>query len=205
MHRTPVPKLLPAAIALVAFAACRGGISTDPPVHLVLDMDFQPKLKAQSASDFPGWKDGRGDRLPVPGTVARGSIPADPKLQQYKKPDGSFVTDNPLALTEAALARGRERFDINCAVCHGYSGRGGNGPQGHGLVGRRWPVAIPSLHESNKPGADNRVPNLKDGELYDVITNGKGTMPSYARHLKVEDRWAIVHYIRALQRLGKQP
>lgn len=201
---------LVAGVALAAvLGACRGGISTEPPVHLVLDMDFQPKLKAQAESTFPGWSDGRTMRLPLPHTVARGSLPnptllPDPK-NPGKKTDGSYIAQNPLPLSQQVLERGRERFNINCAICHGYSGRGGNGSEAHGTVGARWPVAIPSFHE--RTGADNRVANLKDGELFEVLSlpNGKGTMPSYARHLSVEDRWAIVHYVRALQKLGKQP
>jgi hypothetical protein len=71
-------------------------------------------------------------------------------------------------------------------------------------VGRRWPVVIPSFHVQE--GKDNRVANLTDGEIFDVLASpvGKGTMPSYAARLPVKDRWAIIHYIRALQNLGKQ-
>lgn len=196
------PLLLALLLPALALPGCRGGTSESPPVHLVLDMDFQPKLKAQSASRFPGWADGRAMRLPVDGTIARDSLP-DAALA-HKTADGAFVAANPLPLTAAELERGRERFDIICAVCHGYSGRGGNGPTGHGMVGRRWPVPIPSFHEV--AGKDNRVALLKDAEIFDVLASpiGKGTMPSYADRISVADRWAIIHYIRALQNLGKQ-
>jgi mono/diheme cytochrome c family protein len=201
-----------ALLLLSAFlAGCRGGISNEPPVHLVLDMDFQQKIKAQSAFEFAGWPDGRGMRLPVEGTVARGSLPnptllPDPK-NPGKNPDGSYIEKNPLPLTEAVIERGRERFNITCAVCHGYSGRGGTGAQAHGMVGKRWPasVSIPSFHA--KAGGDatvNRVPELKDGQVFEVISNGKGTMPKYGRQISVEDRWSIIHYLRALQLFGKQ-
>ncbi len=214
-----------AALALLAalplaFAGCmRGGISTDPPVHLVLDMDFQPKFRAQSHADFAGWPDGRAMRLPVndPASidplgktlvVARGSLP-NPDLL-HKDASGALVKQNPLPLTTkftvlgrevSAIDRGRERFEIHCSICHGHSGQGGNGPLGHGLVGRRWPVLIPNFHFVE--GKDNRVPNLTDGELFDNITYGKNTMPAYGARLSVEDRWAIVHYVRALQSLSK--
>ena len=71
--------------------------------------------------------------------------------------------------------------------------------------GRRrcWPSAIPSFHWNPAAGADNRVPLLPDGEVFEYITNGKGTMPPYGSRLSVEDRWAIVHYVRALQSLSK--
>ncbi|MSR38541.1 MAG: cytochrome c [Planctomycetes bacterium] len=200
-------------VASLALFACRGGTSTSPPVHLVLDMDFQPKLKAQSASAFDGWADGRAMRLPVTDSqnrvsvVAHGSLP-DPILmpdpnKAGKNVDGTWLK-NPLPLTNEVLERGRERFDINCSVCHGYSGQGGNGAQAHGMVGRRWPVVIPNFHVVE--GKDNRVANLTDGEIFEVLSSpvGKNTMPSYAARITVKDRWAIIHYVRALQTLGKQ-
>ncbi len=197
--------LLP-VLAFAALAACRGGVSDKPPVHVVLDMDFQPKVKAQSEVHFHGWADGRGMRmLPVdgngrPAVVARGSLP-NPELAN-RDATGAFTTKNPVAATAAVLARGRDRYDIHCAVCHGYSGQGGNDPrQGHGLVGRRWPVAIPNFHFVE--GKDNRVATMPDGEYFEVITNGKGTMPAYGARISPEDRWAIVHYVRALQNLSR--
>ncbi|MHC4516062.1 MAG: c-type cytochrome [Planctomycetota bacterium] len=204
--------LLAALPALVAFG-CRGEVSRKPPVHLVLDMDFQPKLKAQSEATFPGWPDERGMREPVPGTIARGHLGAqDPdrnvaRLYVYKR-GKDFVTRNPLPLTKANLDRGRERYNIHCAICHGGSGRG-NGP-----VGLRWPAAKPPSYLSvagpvpfpDRTGADQkpdridkRVQNLVDGELFNVITNGYSTMPAYGHQVPVKDRWAIIHYIRALQ------
>ena len=198
--------LLILASILLASAAfgCRGEISDRPPLHVVPDMDFQPKRKTQSRSDFEGWADHRGMRLPVTGTIARGALREGP-LHTYKTGAGTepadFVTDNPLALTMEVMERGRERFDITCAMCHGYSGRGGNGPEAHGMVGRYWPVAIASFI-APPPGAtedEMRVSSLNNGQIFDVITNGKGTMPSYAHMISAEDRWAIIHYIRALQ------
>ncbi len=195
-----------ASVALI-LGACRGGTSKSPPVHLVLDMDFQPKLKAQATSGFEGWHDHRSMRLPVEGTVARGSLP-DPVLMPNpaapgKNADGSWITANPLPRTIANLERGREQYDIYCSICHGYSGRGGNGDYGHGMVGRLWPVAVPNFHVQE--GKDNRVANLSDGEIFDVLSDPKGrnTMPSYSARIRVEDRWAIIHYVRALQELGQ--
>ena len=100
--------------------------------------------------------------------------------------------------------RGRERYEIYCSMCHGTSGRGGNGPDGSGLVGRHWQPAPPNFHFNPKTGADNRVPMMPDGEVFEAISTGNGkTMPAYAARLSVEDRWAIVHYVRALQSLSK--
>lgn len=212
--------LLFAATTLGLTGCMRGGLSTEPPVHLVLDMDFQQKLRAQAETHFEGWGDGRASRLPVsyvagtsvrPLVVAQDSLP-DPKLA-HKDAAGKFVGKNPLPADHKVrhlgrettlIERGRERFEIHCAVCHGYTGQGGNDPKtGHGLVGRRWPVNVPNFHALSTPGADNRVANFTDGEYFDVITNGKGTMPAYAARISPEDRWAIVHYIRALQQLSK--
>ena len=195
----------------------RGFPSEQPPIHLVLDMDFQPKVLAQSEVEFEGWSDHRGARRPVADTfgrtlvIAQGDLP-DAKLAN-KDANGQFVTQNPLSLDHAFMVRGRpmsvidrgrERFDIYCSVCHGYSGQGGNGNTGHGLVGRRWPVVIPSFHFDPKGDATrNRVPTLADGEVFEVISYGKGTMPAYGARISVEDRWAIVHYIRALQALSR--
>ena len=190
--------------SILLATGCRGEISDKPPFHVVPDMDFQPKLKTQSRSEFPGWADHRGMRLPVTGTVARGALREGP-LYTYKTGEGTmpedFVATNPLPLTMEVMERGRERFNITCRMCHGYSGRGGNGPEAHGFVGRYWPVPIASFI-APPPGAtedEMRGSKLRVGEIFEVITNGKTTMPSYAHMISVEDRWAIIHYIKALQ------
>ncbi|HEX5052621.1 MAG TPA: cytochrome c [Planctomycetota bacterium] len=210
--------LLGLAASIAGLSGCmRGGISSEPPVHLVLDMDFQPKLRAQSEASFAGWSDKRGMRVPVADSfdktlvVARGSLP-EPALANRDAKD-AFVTSNPVRLDrkfthlgrqQTVLERGQERFNIYCAVCHGYSGQGGNDKkQGHGLVGRRWPAPIPNFHFQPGEGKDNRVPLMPDGEFFEVITFGKGTMPAYGARISPEDRWCIVHYVRALQKLSK--
>lgn len=196
------------AILTALLAGCRGGTSELPPVHPVLDMDFQPKVKTQSKLEFEGFPDHRGMRLPVidangrTAVVARGSLPK-PELGNRDE-SNAFVTKNPVPVSQAVLERGRERYDIYCSICHGYTGQGGNGPAGYGLVGRRWPVVIPSFHfVEGKTEVENRVALSPDGEYFEVITNGKGTMPAYAARIDPEDRWAIVHYIRVLQSLSK--
>lgn len=225
MTRTTLSRSVAALLLALAagLAGCmRGGVSHAPPVHLVLDMDFQAKLRAQAAADFAGWPDGRAMRLPVRDpvstdplgktlVVARGALP-NPALA-HRDAGGAFVKQNPLPLEHKftvlgrevpAIDRGRERFEIHCAICHGYSGQGGGmNAQAHGLVGRRWPAVVPNLHFQAGEGKDNRVPNLTDGEYFDVITYGKNTMPAYGARLSPEDRWAIVHYVRALQSLSK--
>lgn len=180
-------------VGAASLGACRGGISEKPPVHLVLDMDFQQKIKSQTAIDFEFWKDGRGMRVPPEGTVARGSVVDDP-LAIYQNVDGEYV-DNPVAANEAVLRRGQERFNIFCAACHDRSG------SGNGVVLQRAKVVSPAAFNYNLPdlGREARLVEAKDGYLFQVMTLGQGTMPSYAHQIPVEDRWAIVHYVRALQ------
>lgn len=210
--------LLLATMALGLAGCMRGGISSEPPVHLVLDMDFQQKLRTQAEAHFEGWSDKRASRLPVSDAFGRSIVVAQNSLPNpalaHKDAAGKFVTKNPLAADQkivhlgretTVIERGQERFNIYCAICHGTSGLGGNNPnEGHGLVGRRWPVMVPSFHVKKEAGADNRVANMSDGEFFEVITIGKGiTMPAYGARISPEDRWAIVHYIRALQQLSK--
>lgn len=214
------PILFALAAACAVLTGCekfRGFPSDKPPIHLVQDMDFQPKVLPQSKSEFAGFADHRGARRPVADSfgktlvVAQDSLP-DPKLAN-RDANNQFVAENPLALDRSFMVRGRqmsvidrgrERFEIYCSVCHGLSGQGGNGPSGHGLVGRRWPVVVPNFHfDPAGDAARNRVPTMPDGEYFEVITYGKGTMPAYGARITAEDRWAIVHYIRALQALSR--
>ncbi|MHC5066060.1 MAG: c-type cytochrome [Planctomycetota bacterium] len=185
------------ASGLLLLASCRGGISKSPPVHIVDDMDVQLKVKAQSRSafDFAAWNpeaapDHMGMRIPPAGTVARGSLERM-ALSVYKDAAGNFI-DNPVPITAEVLARGRERFDIMCSVCHDRAG------SGLGLVQQRAPQGsfnpkMPDL------ATEQRIRDMKDGELYSIIVEGKATMPAYVRQIKPDDRWAIVHYLRALQ------
>lgn len=203
-----ITQLLIAAFAAAALLGCRGEISTAPPIHLQQNMDFQDKLKAQSESKFGGWADKRSMRLPVKGTIARGSLGAhskDPeiaKLHVWKTADGKFVTENPLPATLANIERGRERFNINCTACHGRNGRG------VGIVGRQLfplpPSFVPKVKDDHPlTRHEERVYNLPVGEMFETITNGKATMQQYGTQVGVRDRWCIIHYIRALQHRAK--
>lgn len=173
------------AILGLALAGCRGGIKKQPPVHPVLDMDFQEKIKPQMAFPFPGWADGRGMRMPVTGTVAQGSLDES----DLSRAD---IVDNPLPADDAVVRRGMERFDIFCSVCHSRSG------DLKGIVLQRanegaFNPIVPQLSR------DSRIRGLTDGQLFKVITEGLNTMPAYGPQIPVRDRWAIVHYLRVLQ------
>jgi mono/diheme cytochrome c family protein len=179
-----------AAVGLLLAAGCRGDISEKPPIHPVLDMDFQAKVKAQTASEFAGFTDGRGMRIPPAGTVARGSLTDDP-LDVWKDAGGNYL-QNPVPVSMDVLRRGQERFNIYCAVCHDRSG------SGNGLALQR---ANAGAFNPNVPhlGTEPRLRDQVDGYFYEVIRNGFGTMPAYGHQVSVHDRWAIVHYVRALQ------
>ena len=173
-------------LLLVCLAAgCgRGMTSSWPPIHIWLDMDIQEKYKAQSANQF--FYNGMTMQQPVQGTIAQGELPQDDKIAMGKNPDGSFVAENPYAGNEGLVARGTDRYNIYCLPCHRASG------DGQGIMYQYGGVPTRSLHEE-------RLLTVPDGEIYNVITNGLGLMPSYAYPISVEDRWAIVAYVRALQ------
>ena len=141
----------------------------------------QNKLKAQKPSDF--FQNGIGMRPPVEGTVARGFLPYPFK----GKPDeaGKNLV-NPLLPTSANLDRGKTKFLTYCSPCHGNFGRGDSRLRG------QFPNP-PTLHS-------DKVRNWPDGNIYHVITEGQNVMPSYASQVPRDDRWAIILYIRALQR-----
>jgi mono/diheme cytochrome c family protein len=148
------------------------------------DMHDQPKYKAQAKSDF--FIDRRAGRPAVEGTVARGFLRADTLLYTGKT-DGKPAETFPFAVTADVMARGQERYDIFCSPCHSRTG------EGDGLVVRRGYRRPPSFH-------DERLRAIAAGHFFDVITNGFGAMPDYAAQIPVEDRWAIVAYVRAIQR-----
>lgn len=184
-----------ALVVLAAGLGCRGTTSESAPIHLNPNMDDQGYVEAQEPSAF--FADGRGNRLPVAGTVRRGATAAeredilreDDHRYRGRQPgtDGKvFAHTLPMELTPALLARGRERYGIYCTVCHDATGGG------DGVVVRRGMVQPP-------PYDDQRLLAMPVGLLFDVVSNGVRNMPSYAAQIPVDDRWAIVAYVRALQ------
>lgn len=176
-----------AVLLPLALTACRGQISEKPPVHPNMNMDQQRRFEAQEKNPF--FEDGRSMRQPVEGTIARGDLRQNPQYYRGIHEDSSFVTDIPVEVTKSFLYRGQEQYNIYCAPCHGMTGDG----NGIIMAGGYGYVPAPSYHQE-------RIRNLSDGELYSAIANGIRTMPSYAHQVEVRDRWAIVAYIRALQR-----
>lgn len=171
------------AVAAAAIAAgCRGETSADPPVHLIGDMDWQPKYQANQASSL--FADGRAMRPLVEGTVAQGELREDDAIYRGKSGE-AYVATVPVPVDEALLMRGQQRFNIYCAACHDQTG------SGHGMVVKRgYPIPIDL--------ASDHVRALPDGQIFDVISNGVRNMPSYRKQIPVEDRWAIVTWVRVL-------
>ena len=143
-------------------------------------MDKQAKLIPQERSEF--FADERGMRMPVEGTVARGFIPY-PFMGETNPTE---VLSNPMLPTKENLDLGKRKFLTFCSPCHGNFGDGDSRLQG------QFPNP-PTLHSE-------RARSFEDGMIYHIITNGQNVMPSYASQVTREERWAIVNYIRVLQR-----
>jgi mono/diheme cytochrome c family protein len=182
---TTVTALMLALLALGLMGCAHNRPSEKPPIPLQQNLAAQPRYKPQAASSF--YDDGLAMRLPVEGTVARGSIRDDSVYFAGKTGRGAPADANPLPISMALLERGRDRYDVFCTPCHGATGDGG------GTVIKRGMIAPPSFHEQ-------RLVDTADGHIYDVIANGVRNMPAYKYQIPVEDRWAIVAYFRALQR-----
>jgi mono/diheme cytochrome c family protein len=185
-------------ILVVSILGFRGRTFTKPPMDVFPEwlfpgMKYQPKHTQQTESAF--FADGRSDRVAPPDTVpfAVGitALPVrnDDFLYRGKLPDGSFARGFPAALRVDAkfLARGRDRFQIYCLPCHGAVG------DGNGITKKYGMGAVPTYH-------DDRIRKMPEGEIFNTITNGKGQMNPYADKLAPSDRWAVVAYVRALQR-----
>ena len=184
--------LLALAAVAVALGGCRGMTSEAPPIHPNLNMDYVQRFEAQEPNPF--FADGAAMRQPVPGTIARGHLRTSANAPFYygRTADGGYVETIPVPVTPSVIERGQNRFNIYCTPCHGQAGDGrgivavGNGGLGYGFQ-------VPSYHT-------DALRAQPDGYIYDVIQNGINTMPSYGHEIPPADRWAVVAYVRALQR-----
>jgi mono/diheme cytochrome c family protein len=196
-------------IAWIAVFGFRGQKSGRPEIEIFPDMVRQQKVRAQSELNF--FADQRGSRQPIAGTVPIGydmpkpnqSAANDPTGEMAMRPrlgfsegndyyntgkmGGNWGTGIPLEVTPALLHRGQQRFNINCAVCHGPLA------DGNGIVKQYGLTTVVTLQ-------DDRIRNMADGEVFNTITHGKNTMMAYGPRVLVQDRWAIICYLRALQR-----
>ncbi len=171
--------------SLVLTGCFQGRPSESPPIHLNPNMDLQPKYKALGESDF--FENRSTMRMPVPGTVARGDLNEDVVYYTGRDSDGNLVEKSPVPVTMELLKRGRERYEIYCTPCHSRVG------DGTGVISEYNYVPPGNIHEE-------RLVLVQDGHMYEVISNGIRNMPAYKHQIPVADRWAIVSYIRALQR-----
>jgi len=202
-----------------------------PRIHLWMDMDNQAKIKAQSESTV--FADGRGNRLPVAGTVAQGGVKLDDHLYlgfavnedltPVTKKAGDVETNIwydglPAAVTsvwgggeaglELLIKRGQDQYNIYCFTCHGMGGNG-DGPthfRASALMKRgdqgsttSWAAPANINNQSDDGALVYGRASYPDGQLFDVISNGKGNMAGYRSQIAPEDRWALVAYVRALQ------
>jgi len=204
-----------ASIVIVAMAGFRGEHSPRTPWEIFSDMVRQQKVRAQSPIDF--FADGRGPRLPIANKVPIGYETPKPQLKMpagvpppnnaplperatnriafsvgtdyYNtgKMGNNWGTGIPVPVTEQLMQRGQQRFNITCSVCHGLSAAGNGVAKLYGLN------TVATLQ-------DERIRKMADGEIFNTITNGKNTMMSYGGNVPVADRWAIIAYLRALQR-----
>ncbi|HEX8725269.1 MAG TPA: quinol:electron acceptor oxidoreductase subunit ActD [Gemmatimonadaceae bacterium] len=154
---------------------------TYPTVRPMVNMEVQPRLDPEAPDAF--FANGRGMQRPPDGAVARGYLPI---LAATPEDAGKELVD-PLPVTAAVLARGRHMFDLHCAVCHDRLG-----------TGKPWLDSTYQAQPVDLQSAPMR--DAADGFLYWVISQGIRTMPGYAADISQDDRWAIVRYIRALQR-----
>jgi len=194
-------------IPLVLAARGRFEPSRQPRIHIFQDMDKQPRYEAQDASEI--FADGRAMRPVIAGTVARGRLIEDPILRdgytaawnaEENRWNVTFTEDFPqqIKVNDQLLHRGQELFTIFCLPCHGADGRG-DGPinrqalslQSRGIAGN-W-VQASNLHDST-------IRQRPVGHIYNTIVNGIRNMPPYGQQITdVNDRWAVVAYVRALQ------
>ncbi len=174
--------------------------SRQPRIHPIPDMDNQRGFKSQQVN--PLFADHRATRLPVKGTVARGERFEDEHF--YRGTIGQkWATGLPsrVVVDDAFMARGRERYDIYCAPCHGLDGSG-SGPVNVRVASGDPDVVTNWTPPTNLIGTVGKAAPRQQpvGQLFNTITNGNRTMPPYGSQIPVADRWAIVGYLRALQR-----
>ncbi|MCF7806999.1 MAG: cytochrome c [Candidatus Marinimicrobia bacterium] len=187
MRQIRLLPLVALMVTLMFVVSCgRGGYSEKPPIHPNPNMDSQDKLKAQSEHTF--FPDGASMRTPVEGTVARGELREDDAYYRGKDAAGNFLNKAPIEFTEEILARGKARYDIYCSACHGVNADG----KGK-ILDYNYPVPPANFHEE-------RIMKLSDGHMFNAVTNGRLNMPSLKAQVSVEDRWAIIGYIRSIQK-----
>lgn len=193
---------LVAVLTVVGIAGKRGTLTRNSPIQIFGDMKRQLKLRPQTPNSF--FANGLSSQLPVAGTVAQGKAVIIGGKEYFPHQDvpvftgrgpgttTNFVENNPLPVTAELMQHGQARFNISCSPCHGQQA------DGNGIAKKLGAMAVvANLH-------DKRIVEMTDGEIFNTITYGKNLMGAYGVNVTVEDRWAIIAYLRALQlsRLG---
>jgi hypothetical protein len=182
--------------AVIGMAGLRGTHSRKPPLYIFPDMKRQLKLRPQTPNDF--FENGVSSQVPPEGTVARSKpiMVGDRAVYPYEDSPvftghvpgtTNYVETNPFPITPKLLKRGQDRFNIYCSPCHGRDA------DGNGITKKL--NAMPTVANLQDP----RIVKYADGEIFYVISNGRNTMGAYGPNVPVEDRWAIISYLRALQ------
>ena len=173
------------SVAALALSGCTGPQRT-PPIQVWPDMRIQPKFEAQATSGL--FDDGRASRRRPEGVVAHGHFVEENPFNTGMIADGQYVGKMPVDVTPELLAEGEWRFNTYCAPCHDRTG------MGKGMVPQRWTA----FHPANL--TESRLVEAADGDLFNVITYGRRTMPPYGWQNRPAERWAILAYVRVLQR-----
>ncbi|HEV8245742.1 MAG TPA: quinol:electron acceptor oxidoreductase subunit ActD [Polyangiaceae bacterium] len=182
-----------AAVPFAIAAKARYSRGPNPRIHAIGDMDWQPKYKAQRMN--PVFDDHRSTREDVPGTVAVGELREDDHLYRGKVGEAWATTfPEQIPLTDATMKRGAERFGIYCTPCHGIGG------EGDGMVAKRAEMLAEGTWVQPSNLTQEYLRLMPVGALFNTVTNGIRNMPAYGSQILTEDRWAIIMYLRALQR-----
>ena len=184
-------------LAVVGIAGKRGSLTRNRPLQIFPDMKKQLKLRPQTPNAF--FANGLSSQLPVAGTVPQSKPIVIAGREYFPYEDvpvftgrlpgttTNFVENNPLPVTVELMKRGQERFTIYCSPCHGQTG------EGNGITKKIGAMAVvANLH-------DKRIVEMADGEIFNTISNGKNLMGAYGPNVPVQDRWAIIAYLRAVQ------
>lgn len=170
-------------LVLLLLAGCREKVLPEPDFERMVRQE-----KYETWGENEVFPDGRTVQHPPAGTVARDRVTGNPGYAEGVV-DGRYVAEIPVPLTTQLVQRGRQRFETFCAPCHGILG------DGQSRVAAKMLLRLPP----SLVGVEAR--SLAPGRVYQVIVEGYGLMPRYAGELPViEDRWAVVAYLEALQR-----
>jgi len=183
-------------VPFAMFAKARSSKMEEGRRHLIWDMDFAPSYKAQSEN--PLFDDKRSMRAAPKGTVARGHLNEDDHMHRGKTKSGAWAVTLPdgMVADKETMELGKAQFGIYCTPCHGING------EGKGMIHQR-ASSLPASQQAWVPPTnlhEQRIAEMASGEIFSSITNGVRNMPGYGSQMDAEERWAVILYLRALQK-----